>query len=685
MLNVQLPALTFFQLLQSLPVRFHVSSALVSSAMLDPGFSPRDLPAIAGFILAANSSSPQVNTTYTENEKIIASVSQISGILSLSVWLFAQLPQIIENHLNQSVEGVSLLFLSCWIGGDATNLLGCILTRALPFQTCLAAYYCFIDFILSLQFWYYTRIYPRQKVHHNLLQSPNMLKPTLSRKDSKKNMRFNRFQQSPKTPDHYELGGFPLDIDANTDPNLYHHHRRHQSRHRREASYGSRGRSFFQKVLSGSLLSGSFTKPANAMPVTFDKDESKFSQFKESLKVTWTVTIKPALIHFKHHYNKEAIGTTSAWLCSFLYLSSRSPQIIKNYRSKSTKGISVLLFLFAMLGNTFYTISIVSDIYLLYHHQETLTHADSFHDVLMAQTPFIVGSSGTVLFDAIILFQFWYYNRKNKDTDSHHHQHHHNQAQGYFDHDFHMQQQADDEHQQKLIQQRRNTKQKSPWLNSIEDGNIMNHANQEFDTANSFYTNHFNTYAHSNARNKRIAHHPHQNVNPNLYDESSHLLNSNSNLSYIMTPPPPNYISRSSSIHYSNSHANNNNKTAFISNTISALAKSLSRSSSFHHVRSPASHSSSYNGSNHHVIIPTTSQNIHYHANQNGVMDSPFDTSLIPSIIGNYSSISKKMTNDSKIPFSPIDFLHDDFHAAGGGASTNSQNGSLGHSDLENS
>lgn len=595
------------------------------------------------------SSDPLLNSTYTANEKLLASVSQISGILSLSVWLFAQLPQIIENHLNQSVQGVSFLFLSCWIGGDTTNLIGCILTRALPFQTCLAAYYCFIDFILSLQFWYYTRVYPKQKIHHNLLQSPNMLRPTVSRKDSKKHIRLNRFQQSPKTPEHHELGGFPLDIDANTNPR--HHLIRRES-------YGSRGRSFFQRVLSGSLLSGSLAKRANAMPIPSGNEETtsqtkdfletiKWNQLKHFVVVTWTVTVKPQLHHIKLHYKKEVIGATSAWLCTFLYLSSRSPQIYKNYKNKSTKGISVLLFIFAMLGNTFYTISIVSDIYLLYHHQETLTHSDNFHDVLMAQIPFIVGSSGTVFFDTIILFQFWYYNRPSKPTELQH------LDEDYFDHDFHMQQQEHD--QQKLLLVK---KKKSPWSNPIDDV-----ASQEVDGPSSFYTNHFNTYAHSNARNQRI---PHQNIN--LYDETTQLLNSNTNLSYIMTPPPPNYISTSSSIHYSYTNNNNANKTAFISNTISALAKSLSRSSSFHHVKSPSSHASSYSAAN--------PQNIQI---QNGNIGSPFDTSLIPSIIGNYSSISKKMSTDAKIPFSPIDFLHDDF---AGGASGNSR--ALIHSDLDN-
>lgn len=39
--------------------------------------------------------------------------------------------------------------------GDVTNLLGCILTKQLPFQTLLATYYCFIDSCLVFQYFLY--------------------------------------------------------------------------------------------------------------------------------------------------------------------------------------------------------------------------------------------------------------------------------------------------------------------------------------------------------------------------------------------------------------------------------------------------------------------------------------------------------------------------------------------------
>ena len=52
-------------------------------------------------------------------------------------WLFAQLPKIVKNYQQGSVESLAPTFLLSWMAGDATNLLGCILTDQLVFQVCV--------------------------------------------------------------------------------------------------------------------------------------------------------------------------------------------------------------------------------------------------------------------------------------------------------------------------------------------------------------------------------------------------------------------------------------------------------------------------------------------------------------------------------------------------------------------
>lgn len=74
-----------------------------------------------------------------------ATLSDVLGAASILAWLGAQVPQLVENYRNQSVAGLSLPFLVSWFAGDTTNLLGCVLTHQLPFQTYLASYFVFVD------------------------------------------------------------------------------------------------------------------------------------------------------------------------------------------------------------------------------------------------------------------------------------------------------------------------------------------------------------------------------------------------------------------------------------------------------------------------------------------------------------------------------------------------------------
>jgi uncharacterized protein with PQ loop repeat len=94
------------------------------------------------------------------------------------------------------------------------------------------------------------------------------------------------------------------------------------------------------------------------------------------------------------------IGRVISWVCAFLYLASRLPQLIKNHQRKSVEGLSMFMFLFAFLGNLTYTISIVIVPHSYQSWMETL--------------PFLIGSCGTLQFDAIMMYQFFRYNKMDR-------------------------------------------------------------------------------------------------------------------------------------------------------------------------------------------------------------------------------------------------------------------------------
>ncbi|THH33944.1 hypothetical protein EUX98_g201 [Antrodiella citrinella] len=99
------------------------------------------------------------------------------------------------------------------------------------------------------------------------------------------------------------------------------------------------------------------------------------------------------------------IGRISAWICTTLYLTSRLPQIWKNFVRKSVEGLSMYLFIFAFLGNLFYVASILSSPKL----QLPPRDASAF---LRESIPYLLGSGGTLMFDVTIVAQSFIYRPK---------------------------------------------------------------------------------------------------------------------------------------------------------------------------------------------------------------------------------------------------------------------------------
>jgi uncharacterized protein with PQ loop repeat len=87
------------------------------------------------------------------------------------------------------------------------------------------------------------------------------------------------------------------------------------------------------------------------------------------------------------------VGRFFAWLCTFLYLASRLPQIYQNCQRRSVEGLSMALFFFAAMGNLTYVLSI-------------FTNPRATRATMLEAVPYIIGSAGTLMFDATIFGQY---------------------------------------------------------------------------------------------------------------------------------------------------------------------------------------------------------------------------------------------------------------------------------------
>ncbi|XP_019647090.1 PREDICTED: lysosomal amino acid transporter 1 homolog isoform X3 [Branchiostoma belcheri] len=95
-----------------------------------------------------------------------------------------------------------------------------------------------------------------------------------------------------------------------------------------------------------------------------------------------------------------AIGIVS----SVLYLGSRMPQIYKNWKRKSTEGLSIWMFSLAILGNLLYGLNIL------------LQGTQGYF--IIRHLPWLIGSLGTMTFDSTLFLQFFVYGAEDEEKNS---------------------------------------------------------------------------------------------------------------------------------------------------------------------------------------------------------------------------------------------------------------------------
>lgn len=112
-------------------------------------------------------------------------------------------------------------------------------------------------------------------------------------------------------------------------------------------------------------------------------------------------------------------GQIFGYLCAVLYLGSRLPQLLLNYRRKSTEGLSMLFFLFACLGNLTYALSIFAYDPKCYGEESGCEPGEAgkvYGRYILVNLSWLAGSVGTLLLDMGVFVQFFLYN-KTRDGD----------------------------------------------------------------------------------------------------------------------------------------------------------------------------------------------------------------------------------------------------------------------------
>ncbi|XP_077398278.1 lysosomal amino acid transporter 1 homolog [Festucalex cinctus] len=140
----------------------------------------------------------------------------------------------------------------------------------------------------------------------------------------------------------------------------------------------------------------------------------KWLCFLWCLSATILLLVLPKLI-IDNIKTKDSLGPTSSkslevsgYICGYLatifYLSSRFPQLYKNFQRQSTEGTSYLLFVLAMMGNGTYGLSVIMVLPTL---------KDSKHNFIIKHLAWLIGSLGVLVLDFFVTIQFVLYRKNN--------------------------------------------------------------------------------------------------------------------------------------------------------------------------------------------------------------------------------------------------------------------------------
>ncbi|XP_077578985.1 lysosomal amino acid transporter 1 homolog [Stigmatopora nigra] len=100
----------------------------------------------------------------------------------------------------------------------------------------------------------------------------------------------------------------------------------------------------------------------------------------------------------------EISGYICGYLATVFYLSSRFPQLYKNFLRQSTEGTSYLLFALAMMGNGTYGLSVMMVLPAL---------KGSKQNFIIKHLAWLIGSVGVLILDFFVTIQFIVYRKKN--------------------------------------------------------------------------------------------------------------------------------------------------------------------------------------------------------------------------------------------------------------------------------
>jgi uncharacterized protein with PQ loop repeat len=132
-----------------------------------------------------------------------------------------------------------------------------------------------------------------------------------------------------------------------------------------------------------------------------------YDHYINFLKITSVTTfislnfILAIILNITVNQPQEILGATIGWVTMIIYIIGRFPQIYMNHDRKSTEGLSILMYVLTILGNSCYIVVLTLD-----------------QSYLLANLPWLLSSIITILLDIFVILQYYNYRNNQKDANN---------------------------------------------------------------------------------------------------------------------------------------------------------------------------------------------------------------------------------------------------------------------------
>ncbi|RKP35498.1 PQ loop repeat-domain-containing protein [Dimargaris cristalligena] len=298
-------------------------------------------------------------------------LSRVFGYMSIGTWIIVFVPQLYENYQRGNAESLSIHFLLLWVVGDIFNLLGSVFQDVLLTTILLSFYFVLFDVLMIGQYiYYYRKNHYAQPVEAGSTESSPLLKPPTTASEATPLLLPETAVSASRTS---TLVAEPTTTSGS------------QPAKSPEAARSQWLLPLGLALLAVSCCWGVYYYYTSAVPATQPPSELP-------------ATPHPPLPGHGNPPQFRLFAQFCAWTSVVLYIGARIPQIVKNYRSKSCEGLALTMFVFCVVGNSTFCLSILC--YSL----------EPRH--LLVNLPWMLGSAGTLAFDFTIFYQFYVYTHR---------------------------------------------------------------------------------------------------------------------------------------------------------------------------------------------------------------------------------------------------------------------------------